>query len=510
MTKDVVLPVASLAADFNSEFLIRWELMKPLYTGLIFSTTLKDLVRYPERTSTSILRADILTTSTDASKTASSLLPDPSQWSFDKCIERKLLAKNPQRDEEMLQDCCFYHRNVERTGDTCNLSASLVILEPRKKDRIPFYHPQVAAIALYHSEEKVQISFVPLLDGTNVHARTEVQNRNNRTLLHLLSIVHKHSTGTFSNYKKRVNHDLVVGKEDWQDSYVELKRKYAKEYIEKWVEETDPKKHVFEDLGITAFLINLWKQTSCVVPCRFVDVGCGNGLLVDLLRREGWHGYGFDARHRKSWAMYNELTDLREMVICPSFLEDSEQPHEETNNPGCTAVKPNSIEIHQGVFSGDEFLIGNHADELTPYIPLLSASASLRELPTIESSDGQTVISRAGFIIIPCCTFAFDGQKHQGLSTVGGRYASYIKFLESVCRDVGWEVEREALRIPSTRNIALIGRRRRCVENSRGLRGATQSERLEHLCRAVVAKHHGAAGFLDRARSLTSTKPRSH
>ena len=37
-----------------------------------------------------------------------------------------------------------------------------------------------------------------------------------------------------------------------------MKKKYSGDLVANWVESTDPKKHVFEDLAVAAFLIELW------------------------------------------------------------------------------------------------------------------------------------------------------------------------------------------------------------------------------------------------------------
>lgn len=104
-------------------------------------------------------------------------------------------------------------------------------------------------------------------------------------------------------YQKRVHHDCLVDKIEFQDLYFELKHKY-KHWVSRWNasvrnEEdhccgggmtTDPQKHVFEDISICAFLICLWKGRREEV--RFVDLGCGNGFLTHLLTQEHFIGYG--------------------------------------------------------------------------------------------------------------------------------------------------------------------------------------------------------------------------
>lgn len=44
---------------------------------------------------------------------------------------------------------------------------------------------------------------------------------------------------------------------------------------------------------------------------NFVDMGCGNGLLVHILNSEGFKGVGFDVRSRKMWTRYPQSTVLK-------------------------------------------------------------------------------------------------------------------------------------------------------------------------------------------------------
>ena len=73
-------------------------------------------------------------------------------------------------------------------------------------------------------------------------------------------MLYKHCKGTMNGYKKRVIHDLLVPKILYQDTYYALKQKYGKYWVENWPEETDPQKHVFEDIGIATWLKLLWKD----------------------------------------------------------------------------------------------------------------------------------------------------------------------------------------------------------------------------------------------------------
>lgn len=75
-----------------------------------------------------------------------------------------------------------------------------------------------------------------------------------------------------------------------------------------WPECTDPSKFVYEDVAIATYLLLLWEdersKLGAVNLQTFVDLGCGNGLLVYILTLEGHTGIGIDVRRRKIWDMY--------------------------------------------------------------------------------------------------------------------------------------------------------------------------------------------------------------
>lgn len=525
----------SSKANFNELFEVRWRVSTLDFSCEAFTATMQSLVLYPERTSTIILRAEILEEAGTSQTVISTLFSSmSSSWEAKKLVKRRLLPRNPRIDQSMLQNCFFF--SPKNGDEPAHEEHALIIYEPQDKLCIPFYHPQVSALAFHYTPEFFEISIVPLPEHIDVNGRFNIPNRVDRTLLFLMSTIVKHSMGYMSNYEKRVQHDLVVPKSAWQDLYTHMKGLYASEYLARWVECTDPKKHVFEDLGIASFLINLWQQRGLTDNkiIQFVDVGCGNGLLVDILNRQGWKGYGFDARHRKSWSIYDDNTQLllREQILFPSILDrhyiaSGDEEDLPTADSGSVLSADETLKLpealHPGLFDVNEFLIGNHADELTPFIPMLAALASASK----DLSDTRTTtewIETAGFMIIPCCTHTFSGAKHNGLSTVGGRYASYITWLINICENLGWEVEKEALRIPSTRNWAIIGRRRRLVENDRSgsemwpeisLNSPNRElsspyMRLLQICHEILEQNGGMQGFLEHSKRLSTSKPRGH
>ncbi|XP_018615090.2 putative tRNA (uracil-O(2)-)-methyltransferase [Scleropages formosus] len=217
--------------------------------------------------------------------------------------------------------------------------------------------------------------------------------------------------------------------------YQHLKDKY-KEMVKVWPEVTDPEKFVYEDVAIATYLLVLWEeeriQQGTTTRQSFVDLGCGNGLLVHVLTNEGHPGKGLDVRRRKIWDMYGPQTHLEERAITPSD----------------TCLFPNT-----------DWLIGNHSDELTPWIPVLCARSSYS----------------CRYFVLPCCFFDFSGKFQRRRCTVS-QYREYIDFNVQVGSVCGFHVEEDCLRIPSTKRVCLIGRRRSYEPSSEAQVDAARSQ----------------------------------
>ncbi len=355
---------------------------------------------------------------------------------------------------------------------------SLVIYVPHldSEEATPFYHPRVRGIAFLHewrpqeARGHVSISFELFREGDRADQKLT------RTALQLLTVLHKHGQGQMDGYVKRVHHDLLVPQVAMQNRYAALKQKHARKLIQAWAESTPPEKHVFEDLGIAAFLMELRDRMyeDSAFP-GFVDIGCGNGLLVHILNQEGYRGWGFDARSRRSWAMYNSTLEsgpapqrtLQQLVLLPSVIAGDRE----------TSAR---IRCTMAGFPEGTFIVSNHADELTPWTPILAA------------------VSDCPFIMIPCCSHDLTGSKYRApapkdKSKGHSAYASLVEWVAGIARDCNWDIETEMLRIPSTRNTALVGRRR--VDLS--LSAANWDE--------VIHKYGGAGGYLENVVKLIKT-----
>lgn len=114
----------------------------------------------------------------------------------------------------------------------------------------------------------------------------------------------------------------LVSAEKYTSLYNRLKEKYGTEMVKVWPENTDSAKFVYEDVAIATYLLLLWEkerlETGTQELQSFVDLGCGNGLLVYILSSEGHTGTGIDLRKRKIWDLFPESTRLqvRRLVKC--------------------------------------------------------------------------------------------------------------------------------------------------------------------------------------------------
>lgn len=249
-------------------------------------TTMHELIRHPERSSSSIRRAEIWDecySERDHDKVSN----------IYRCI-RRLLPRRPNVDAAMLEECAIYagdstafvvYTALRTSGEGDNRSC---LNDPRTEAdyatefEMPYYHPAVRCVAFHYSPQGVRLDYVPF-EQSDLHQ----DGRLARTALSMLRLVHKHSCGNASSYEKRVYHDVIVHREAYQDFYLELRTRYAGKLIDSWAEVTDPKKHVFEDIAIAAWIILVWRASfGGAPPGGFVDVGCGNGLLVYLLHSE--------------------------------------------------------------------------------------------------------------------------------------------------------------------------------------------------------------------------------
>jgi tRNASer (uridine44-2'-O)-methyltransferase len=498
-------------------------------------------------------------------------------------VVRRLIPRNPRLDRALDQTCHFYEGKI--ISPCKERSLFVYTPHVSSKEDLPYYHPLLRSLAFLYEFERgsghatsgpplsspdgepqrttiqppersgtgsLSVHFIPFSAPAPVPAPASKSEsfdpfptRLERTLQILLSThvrlarstrpSSESSSSSSSQQLSNTNNvdkgesddsynptkDNVIPRHLVQNTYSRLKLKYAADLCRDWVEETEPSKHVFEDLAITAFLIELWRSMYGVGPAEeketkeklagkkpreqggendediretsfpgFVDVACGNGVLVYVLLMEGYRGWGFDARRRKTWAIFPQWVQdrLKESIYIPKPFADAV---EDWTIPG--------VETHTGSFPKDTFIISNHADELTVWTPLMAALAN----PT----------SPLPFLAIPCCSHSLSGARFRypppktkkktnedieedpeqnsqpssgdlkalraakiAASTVtaaadrssdwwntgvlNSMYGSLTAKTMSIASELGYEVEKTLLRIPSTRNVGVIGGRR--------------------------------------------------
>ncbi|GME96891.1 unnamed protein product [Ambrosiozyma monospora] len=148
----------------------------------------------------------------------------------------------------------------------------------------------------------------------------------------------------------------------------------------------------------------------------------------------------------------------------------------------------NMPQVNTAEFPKNTFVIGNHSDELTCWIPLLGYP----------------------FMVIPCCSHSLNGDKirypvnrerqaeNATLSySSNSRYASLVDHVEDVAELYGWKVEREMLRIPSTRNAAVIGYK-------------PSAQYMTNSIYEILAMEGGAGRWVENTMALMKKPPRDH
>lgn len=245
----------------------------------------------------------------------------------------------------------------------------------------------------------------------------------------------------------------LVNMVKYNELYQHLKKKYGLQMIQIWPENTDPLKFVYEDVAIATYLLLLWEEERLQrgtpdVYQTFVDLGCGNGLLVHILNSEGHQGVGLDVRKRKIWDLYPSSTNLQVQPIVPSA---------------------------ECLFPEADWLIGNHSDELTPWIPIIAARSSYS----------------CRFFLLPCCCYELNGQKYQRANSSLSQYMDYLDYILKLCKVCGFNTKIDRLRIPSTKRICLVGYARNYPEENavkvyRDVKILIDSKTCKHL--AVISR----------------------
>lgn len=463
-------------------------------------------------------------------------------------VVRKMIPRNPRLDRPLDQTCHFYEAETEPADADSKRILFTWTPHVSSKDELPYYHPKIRALGFMYdfkhelSNERGQGQGQGQM-SIHVHLYKDepITNRLERTLSSLLDTQirlarNSNTVRQSDGSNRKPNKDNVVSRRQVQDTYTRLKATYAGHLCQRWVEDTEPSKHVFEDLAITAFCVELWRIMYGVAPLAetgnrpregeyhpdfpgFVDVACGNGVLVYVLLMEGYRGWGFDARKRKSWSIFPEFVQaqLKESVYIPKPFSDS------LTGQGGPDL---GVQTHTGMFGENTFIISNHADELTVWTPLMAALSN----PSLPLP----------FLAIPCCSHSLSGARYryppprkqkttestssqpdqeqpqtgdlkalqrakqesqpsEGMHSNDSMYGSLTTKAMTIAEEIGYDIEKTMLRIPSTRNMGVVGGRKTTTERWKGASsrdtrnqdGDTIIEKVDDIVRRECAREGG-------------------
>lgn len=455
---------------------------------------------------------------TEARRTPTQLPPvEIEGFELFRTVLTRLIPHDPKIDECLEETCRIYvsrnispnlHHNItkEHSAKLPSLQRVLIIHTPHATlpEDIPLDYPRLRSFAYLYDFQAassdshkhvgagvLSIQFQPF--SSDIPSQLE---RTLQEILHDTIQLMRAGLPSVSEGDDRLDGQAeghIIPRHQVRNTYNRLKSLFADDLCQRWVEKTELSKNIFDDLMIAAFLIELWRGMYGVTPasetqCQnqvnephfpgFVDIACGNGVLVYVLLMEGYQGCGFDARQRQTWSIFPDWVQarLQEMVYIP---------------------KPFAPFIHEdiitstftGDFPRDTFVISNHADELTIWTPLMAALAC----PS----------SPLPFLAIPCCSRSLSGasyrysspnktrrtannEEHRGGKTeqtfepaagdlkalraikehekteegrLNSTYGSLTAKTMGIAAEVGYEVEKTPLQLRSIRNIAVVGGR---------------------------------------------------
>ncbi|KAF3197636.1 tRNA(Ser) Um(44) 2'-O-methyltransferase [Orbilia oligospora] len=398
-------------------------------------------------------------------------------------VSRRLIIRNiprnPKRDEAIEQSIWSLQKFPAEDDDKASPQPSLlIVIVPHINDHLaewPFYFPDVRAFALETKGSKLSIHHLdrarPELLDTTISRKPVAgvdSERTRRMFKRILEVLKKRFEKP--DYIKRVNHDAIVSRERYQKVYQDLKARHADRlcrifaingYEGKGCREVDK---IFEELGIASFCICLWEEIYEIPTTArrngydddvrtntssnplnqfvgFVDLGCGSGVLTDVLLQEGWPGYGIDARSRKIWKSFDDH------------------------------VQPHLIESILIPYVIDQTLVGTESRRFR-------AQRSLCQV---------------------------EGEKSRG-SSKQSTYQLLINYVENLCHEIGVVPQKEWLRIPSTRNLAIIGRAYEPPSWDLS-KGFEIEESREMVVKKIIQREGGTEGWNAMVAKLKGRQP---
>lgn len=118
------------------------------------------------------------------------------------------------------------------------------------------------------------------------------------------------------------------------------------------------------------------------------------------------------------------------------------------------------------LFPNVDWIIGNHSDELTPWIPLITFKSSYK----------------TNLFLLPCCTYDFNGKKYNRVQFSKSQYGDYLDYVQEICSKCCFETKIDKLRIPSTKKTCIVSFGRTYNE--------TESNAMEKQITNVLNAHY--------------------
>lgn len=118
------------------------------------------------------------------------------------------------------------------------------------------------------------------------------------------------------------------------------------------------------------------------------------------------------------------------------------------------------------MYKNFDWLIGNHSDELSPWIPVFALRNSFN----------------CKYFLLPCCAYEFDGSKYQRKNSSLSQYNEYLNYIETISLECGFETYIDRLKIPSTKRICLIGSNRKYTQEDHYNQIVKVQEFIENEC----------------------------
>ncbi|KAF9428089.1 tRNA methyltransferase 44 [Podila epigama] len=222
--------------------------------------------------------------------------------------------------------------------------------------------------------------------------------------------------------KSRVEHDVMVPKDLYMRTYARMKERYAQKWVQDWPEKTDARKFVFEDIAIAAWLVALWQVEREA-----------HEKENDLIVQDDEDKTARTTVDRATKPKMQSFVDLG----CGNGLLTHLLTEEGHQGKGIDIVSRKVWDAY-----GPRTRL---EDELAPWVPIIASKSK--------------PLTR--FVVIPCCFFGLTGRYQFPNGAPEGKYKAYQDFICSVIETCGYNLQKEYLRIPSTKNVALVGMTRK-------------------------------------------------